>query len=198
MSEGKTNWAMATPAALYVIGAICFGLFALLSGLVPGTAISVMAAWLIAASVALFICGAIDLARGDILLGTIFLVFGALIFLGGGMSFNATLALGEEALAGFALSGWVWLAIGIILLLLLPSVGRVSWSLFLFVLVLAVAILMLAIGLIQGPVLGSGLMLWSGILILLFGLYALYVGTVFVLNTVAGAPKLGIGGPIIK
>ncbi len=198
MSEVKTNWAMGAPAALYVIGAACFGLFALLTGLVPGTAIPVMAVWLIAAAVAIFICGIIDLARGDLLLGTMFVVFAALIFLGGGLSFNATLALGEGMLAGFALSGWVWLGIGIIVLLFLPSVGRVSWSLFLFVLVLAVAVIMVALGFISGPVLGTGLMLWAGILIGLFGLYTLYVGTVFVLNTVAGAPKLAIGGPIFK
>lgn len=198
MAEGKTNWAMGTPAALYIIGASCFGLFALLSGQVSGDAISVMAAWLIAAAVGILICGIIDLARGDILLGTIFVVFATLIFLGGGLSFNAILALGAAAGAGFALSGWIWLAIGIILLLLLPSVGRASWSLFVFVLVLAVAVLMLALGFISGPVLGTGLMLWSGILIGLFGLYTLYVGTVFLLNTVAGAPKLGIGGPIFK
>lgn len=199
MAEGKTNWAMGTPAALYIIGASCFGLFALLSGLVPGSAIPVMAAWLIAAAVGIFICGIIDLARGDILLGTIFVVFATLIFLGGGTSFNATLALGDAAGAGFALSGWIWLAIGIILLLFLPSVGRASWSLFLFVLVLAVAVLLLAWGFIGGaPVLGSGILLIAGYLLLLFGLYTLYVGTVFVLNTVAGAPKLGIGGPLFK
>jgi hypothetical protein len=207
MAEGKTNWAMATPAALWVIGASCFGIFAVLSGLI-GTgldavpALSVLTSWLIAAAVAIFICGIIDLARGDILLGTIFVVFAALIFLGGGMSFQAALGLAAESLeavvAGLALSGWVWLGIGIILLLLLPSVGRVSWSLFLFVLVLAVAVILLAIGLMTGVLPGMGVMTISGYLIGLFGLYTLYVGTVFVTNTVAGAPKLGIGGPIFK
>ena len=207
MAEGKTNWAMATPAALYIIGASCFGLFALLSGLlgkgldaVP--ALSVMSSWLIAAAVGIFICGIIDLARGDILLGTIFVVFATLIFLGGGWSFQAALGLAPEGLeavgAGLALSGWIWLAIGIILLLFLPSVGKVSWSLFLFVLVLAVAVLLLAFSLMTGVLPGIGMMVIAGYLILLFGVYTLYVGTVFVFNTVAGAPKLGIGKPIFK
>jgi len=207
MAEGKTNWAMATPAALWVIGASCFGIFAVLSGLI-GTgldavpALSVLCSWLIAAAVAIFICGIIDLARGDILLGTIFVVFAALIFLGGGMSFQTALGLAagslEAAVAGLALCGWVWLGIGIILLLLLPSVGRASWSLFLFVLVLAVAVILLAIGLMTGVLPGMGVMTISGYLIGLFGLYTLYVGTVFVTNTVAGAPKLGIGKPLFK
>jgi len=207
MAEGKTNWAMGTPAALYIIGASCFGLFALLSGLlgkgldaVP--ALSVMSSWLIAAAVGIFICGIIDLARGDILLGTIFVVFATLIFLGGGWSFQATLGLAavslEAVVAGLALSGWIWLGIGIILLLFLPSVGRASWSLFLFVLVLAVAVILLAIGLMTGVLPGMGVMTISGYLIGLFGLYTLYVGTVFVTNTVAGAPKLGIGKPMFK
>jgi hypothetical protein len=206
MAEGKTNWAMGTPAALYIIGASCFGLFALLSGLlgkgldaVP--ALSVMSSWLIAAAVGIFICGIIDLARGDILLGTIFVVFATLIFLGGGWSFQAAIALAPDLAAvgaGLALSGWIWLAIGIILLLFLPSVGRASWTLFLFVLVLAVAVLLLAFSLMTGVLPGIGMMVIAGYLIGLFGLYTLYVGTVFVLNTVAGAPKLGIGKPIFK
>lgn len=206
MAEGKTSWAMGTPAALYIIGASCFGLFALLSGLlgkgldaVP--ALSVMSSWLIAAAVGIFICGIIDLARGDILLGTIFVVFATLIFLGGGWSFQAALALAPDLAAvgaGLALSGWIWLAIGIILLLFLPSVGRASWTLFLFVLVLAVAVLLLAFSLMTGVLPGIGMMVIAGYLIGLFGLYTLYVGTVFVLNTVAGAPKLGIGKPIFK
>lgn len=206
MAEGKTSWAMGTPAALYIIGASCFGLFALLSGLL-GTgldavpALSVMSSWLIAAAVGIFICGIIDLARGDILLGTIFVVFATLIFLGGGWSFQAALALAPDLAAvgaGLALSGWIWLAIGIILLLFLPSVGRASWTLFLFVLVLAVAVLLLAFSLMTGVLPGIGMMVIAGYLIGLFGLYTLYVGTVFVLNTVAGAPKLGIGKPIFK
>ncbi len=206
MAEGKTSWAMGTPAALYIIGASCFGLFALLSGLlgkgldaVP--ALSVMSSWLIAAAVGIFICGIIDLARGDILLGTIFVVFATLIFLGGGWSFQAALALAPDLAAvgaGLALSGWIWLAIGIILLLFLPSVGRASWTLFLFVFVLAVAVLLLAFSLMTGVLPGIGMMVIAGYLIGLFGLYTLYVGTVFVLNTVAGAPKLGIGKPIFK
>ena len=206
MSEGKTSWAMATPAALYMIGASCFGLFALLSGQVgvgldAVPALSVMTSWLLAAAVGIFICGIIDLARGDILLGTIFVVFAALIFLGGGWSFQAALALAPDlgaVGAGLGLSAFIWLAIGIILLLFLPSVAKVSWSLFLFVLVLAVAVIMLALGLMGGSLPGQGMHVIAGWLIGLFGLYCLYVGTVFVFNTVAGAPKLGIGKPLSK
>lgn len=207
MSEGKTSWAMATPSALYIIGASCFGLFALLSGKVgvgleSVPALSVMTSWLIAAAVGIFICGIIDLARGDILLGTIFIVFATLIFLGGGMSFNAAIALASQSLeavgAGLALSGFIWLAIGIILFAFLFSVGRASWSLFLFVAVLCVAVIMLAISLMSGVLPGMGMMVIAGWLIGFFGLYCLYVGTVFVFNTVAGAPKLGIGKPLFK
>jgi hypothetical protein len=205
MSEGK-SWAMATPSALYMIGASCFGLFALLSGqmgvgLESVPALSVMTSWLLAAAVGIFICGIIDLARGDLLLGTIFVVFAALIFLGGGWSFQAALALAPDLAAvgaGLALSGFIWLAIGIILFAFLFSVAKVSWSLCLFVAVLCVAVIMLAISLMSGVLPGMGMMVIAGWLIGFFGLYCIYVGTVFVFNTVAGAPKLGIGKPLSK
>jgi len=200
MSEVKSNqWAMAAPACFYVVGALCFGLFALLFGLVSPAAIPVMCAWLIAGAVGILIGGIIELARNDILLGSIILVFGALIALGGGMSFNAIVALPQEAmLAGLAISGWIWIAIGILIFVFLPSVGRVSWSIFVFMIDLGVAIELLAIGLIAGVGLGTGIMMISGILLLIFGIYALYAGTVFITNTVYGAPKLPIGGPIFK
>jgi hypothetical protein len=199
MPEGKSSWAMAAPACLYVVGALCFGLFALLYGLVSAASIPVMCAWLIAGAVAILICGIIELARGDIFLGSVILVLGALIALGGGMSFSATVALPPEAIpAGLALSGWVWVAIGLILFIFLPSAGKVSWSLFVFVIEFGVALELLAIGLITGVGLGTGIMSIAGILLLIFGLYVLYAGTVFITNTVYGAQKLPIGGPIFK
>jgi succinate-acetate transporter protein len=200
MPEAKSSqWAMAAPATLYVAGALCFGLFALLCGLVSAAAIPVMCAWLIAGAIAILICGIIELARNDILLGSIFLMFGALIALGGGMSFKAIVALPPEAIpAGLAQSGWVWVAIGIILFTSLPGAGKVSWSLFVFVLELGVALELLAIGLITGVGLGTGIMSIAGILLLIFGLYVLYASTVFITNTVYGAPKLPIGAPLFK
>lgn len=200
MSEAKSQqWAAAAPAALYVVGALCFGVSALLYGLVSPAAIPVLCAWMIAGAVAIIICGIIEFARNDILLGSIVIVFGTLIALAGGMSFKATVALPLEAMsAGLAISGWVWVAIGIIIFLFLPSVGKVSWTLFVIMIEVGVALELLAVGLITGVALGTGIMSIAGILVFIFALCCLYVGTVFITNTVYGAPKLPIGGPIFK
>jgi len=202
MSEVKTNWAMPTVATLWIVASLCFGLFALLVGLVPMAGTSVLCAWLIAGSVGLFICAIIEFVRGEIVLGTVTLVFAPLVALGGGMTFTAILELaplGPEAMAaGMALSGWVWLAIGILFFLFLPALAKVSWSLFIMMIELGVGIIMIAIGMMTGVPMGEGLMLIAGYLVIIFAVYAMYAGLVFLTNTVYQAPKLSIGGPIVK
>jgi len=202
MSEVKASWAMPTVATLWIVAALCFGLFSLLAGLVPAAGTSVLCAWLIAGSVGLFIAAVIEFAKGEIVLGTITLVFAPLIALGGGMSFVEILKLaplGPEAMgAGMAVSGWVWLAIGILFFLFLPAVAKVSWSLFIMMIELGVGIIMISIGMLTGVPMGEGLMLIAGYLVMIFAVYVMYVGLVFLTNTVYQAPKLSIGGPIIK
>jgi len=199
MAERKTALAMPTVATVWIVASLCFGLFALLTGLVPMAGTSVLCAWLMAGAVGLFICAIIEFVRGDIILGTITLVFAPLIALGSSLTFTAILQLAPEAMAaGMALSGWVWLAIGILFFLFLPSLAKVSWSLFLMMIELGVAIIMIAIGLMTGVAMGEGLMLIAGYLVIIFAVYLLYVGLVFLTNTVYAAPKLSIGGPIVK
>jgi len=89
MSEVKTNWAMGTPAVLYMVGTSCLGVFALLYGLVTPGALPIIAVLLIACGIATMILGTIEFARGDILLGSIDMVFGGLIFLGIGFMLGA-------------------------------------------------------------------------------------------------------------
>jgi len=200
MSEAKSpQAAFATPGTLYIVGTLCIGIFALLFGLMSPAAIPVVSAWCIAGGVGILISAVIDLMRGDILMGSICLVFGALIALGGGMTFYVAVSLPPEAIgAGLAGTGWFWTAIGLICLLILPNAGKASWSLFLMFIVLAAAVELMAIGLITGVALGTGIMSISGILFLVFGLYVMYAATVFITNTVYGQPKLPLGGPIFK
>jgi len=202
MAEVKTNWAMGTPAVLYLVGAICIGVFAMLYGLVSPLAMPIAAAFLIAGGIVTVVLGAIELARGDILLGSVDMVFGGLIFLGIGFTFAAVTwtwgNLPAEMAPDLGFAGWVAAGIAIIFFLFLPSVGKVSWSLFTIFIVLGIGIAFLSAGLILGVPLGMGMMQWSGICFLLFGLYTLYAGTVFITNTVYQAPKLSIGGPIFK
>jgi len=205
MSEAKTNWAMGTPAVLYMVGCCCVMLFALLYGLVNPGAIPLVAVVFIVCGIAALILGKIELARGDILLGSIDMVFGALIFMGLGVVL-ATVAWSWANLAAapailqpdLKMAAFLSWGIAIALLLFLPNVGKVSWSLFLFFLVLAVGVVLVGVGLWSGANFGAPIMKLGGILVLLFGLFAYYAGTVFITNTVYQAPKLPIGGPIIK
>ena len=205
MSEAKTNWAMGTPAVLYMVGCACIMLFALLYGLVNPGAIPLVAVVFIVCGIATLILGKVELARGDILLGSIDMVFGGLIFLGVGVVL-ATVAWSWANLAAapailqpdLKMAACLCWGITICLLLFLPNVGKVSWSLFLFFIVLAAFGVVAGMGLWSGANFGDPIMKLAGILVLLFGLFAYYAGTVFITNTVYQAPKLPIGGPIFK
>ncbi len=214
MAEEKgPQWAMATPAVLYMVGCACIMLFALLYGLVDPGAIPGVAILFIVCGIATLILGTIELRRGDILLGSIDMVFGGLIFLGVGAVLGSiawamtnlaqTPAGAPAAVVGvytpdLRIAAYLAIGIAVALLLFLPNVGKLSWALFLFFIVLAAAAATLASGLLDGANFGDAIMKVSGILFLVFGAFAYYAGTVFITNTVYQAPKLPIGKPLFK
>ncbi len=214
MAEEKgPQWAMATPAVLYMVGCACIMLFALLYGLVNPGAIPGVAILFIVCGIATLILGTIELRRGDILLGSIDMVFGGLIFLGVGAVLGSiawamtnlaqTPAGAPAAVVGvytpdLRIAAYLAIGIAVALLLFLPNVGKLSWALFLFFIVLAAAAVTLAAGLLDGANFGDAIMKVSGILFLIFGAFAYYAGTVFITNTVYQAPKLPIGKPLFK
>jgi hypothetical protein len=214
MAEEKSpQWAMATPAVLYMVGCATLMLFALLSGLVNPGAVPAVAILFVVCGIATLILGTIELRRGDLLLGSIDMVFGALIFLGVGAVLGSV-AWGMIHLAqtpagapppvvaiytpDLAIAAYLAIGIAIALFLFLPCVGKVSWALFLSFIVLAAAAIVLAIGLLVNANFGDAVMWVSGILFLIFGLFAYYAGSVFIVNTVYQAPKLPIGKPCFK
>jgi len=214
MAEEKgPQWAMATPAVLYMVGCACIMLFALLYGLVNPGAIPGVAILFIVCGIATLILGTIELRRGDILLGSIDMVFGGLIFLGVGAVLGSiawamtnlaqTPAEAPAAVVGvytpdLRIAAYLAIGIAVALLLFLPNVGKLSWALFLFFIVLAAAAVTLAVGLLDGANFGDAIMKVSGILFLIFSAFAYYAGTVFITNTVYQAPKLPIGKPLFK
>jgi hypothetical protein len=200
MSEVKPSWAMGTPAVLYMVGAACVAVFALLFGLVTPGALPVVAVLLIAGGIATMILGTIELARGDLLLGSIDMVFGGLIFLGIGfiLAISSWWLVQTGDLPDISAAGYFAAGIALLFFLFLPSVGKVAWSLFLFFIVLGIGIALLAYGLIAGMHFGQPIMQGSAICFLLFGLFVFYAGTAFITNTVYQAPKLGLGGPVFK
>ena len=199
MAEEKSpQWAMATPAVVYLVGVACIGICALLAGWVSGEAIPLVAALLIACGIPTMICGAIELRRGDILFGSINMVFGGLIWFGLGFIFAAATwfnvqMAGLGAPVGADLSVVAFFAWGIALLfvLFLGPVSKASKFVMVAFIVLAVGLTLLGCGLYDGdPGFGDGLMYTSGICFLIFGLMLIYAGTVFITNTVYQAPKL--------
>ena len=204
MAEEKSPpAAMGTPAVLYMVGTACLMLYALLAGLVNPGAIPIIGITFVICAVACLMMGAHELRRGDILLGSIDMVFGALIF----GAFGLVLCVvawswanlgGLPAILQVDMKMAAWLSVGVVLalLLFLPAVGKVAWTLFIFFLVLAVGVAMAAWGFFVGAPFGvfpNNIAAW---LILVFGLFAFYAGTVFIVNTVYQAPKLPIGKPM--
>jgi len=203
--EKGPQWAMATPAEVYLVGVACIGIFGLLMGWVNPGAIPIVAVFLIACGIVTMVLGTIELRRGDILLGSINMVFGALIWFGLGFILAyvawswANLGGAPDVLqADLRIAGYFAAGISLLFFLFLPSVGKVSWFLFLAFIVLGLGLAFLAAGLITNTDFGVFPMNASGVCFLIFALQVIYLGTAFITNTVYQAPKLPIGGPIIK
>ena len=206
MAEEKgPQWAMATPGVILMVGVACLGVFATLFGLVGPTGFIIVAAFLIACGIPTMIAVAVELRRGDILLGSVNMVFGGLIFLGFGFIFTmvawawANLGAAPAVLQpDLRMAGYLAAGVALLFFLFLPSVGKLAWSLFLAFIVLGVGVAFLSWGLLAETAFGDFPLNVSGILFLVFALYVIYAGTVFITNTVYQAPKLGLGGPIFK
>lgn len=201
MAEEKSpQWAMATPAEIYMVGVVCIGIFALLMGWVTDAAVPLLAVFLIAGGIPTMILGAIELRRGDILLGSINMVFGGLIWFGLGFVFAAAtwFALIAGAPADLRIVGYFAAGISLLFFLFLPNVGKLSWFLFLAFIVLGLGLALLAAGLITETAFGDFPMNVSGICFLIFAVMVIYLGTAFITNTVYQATKLPIGKPLFK
>ena len=206
MAEEKgAQWAMATPAEVYLVGVACIGIFGLLMGWVNPGAMPIVAVFLIACGIVTMALGTIELRRGDILLGSINMVFGGLIWFGLGFIL-AYVAWAWANLGGapdvlqpdLRIAGYFAAGIALLFFLFLPNVGKVSWFLFLAFIVLGLGLAFLSAGLITNTAFGDFPMNASGICFLIFAIMVIYMGTVFITNTVYQAPKLPLGGPIFK
>jgi len=193
MAEEKgPQWAMATPAVVYMVGVACITICALLVGWVTPGAVPLVAALLIACGIPTMICGAIELRRGDILFGSINMVFGGLIWFGFGFMFAMAtwFQLTAGVAADMSVVGYFAAGISLLFVLFLPSVFKVSKLVGVAFIVLAVGLALMAVGMITGVPFAVGVMTISGYCFLIFGLMVIYAGTVFITNTVYQAPKL--------
>jgi succinate-acetate transporter protein len=123
-----------------------------------------------------------DLRRGDVLFGTIGMVFGSLLGLGGALSFIRSIWMPGS----FAMDGWWFLSAGVILFLLLPAVKKVSRIMFggIFEIGVTLTILGLALmGAMGDPVVPLKIAGW---LAFVFAIFCWYIATGQMVNTVYG------------
>ena len=199
MAEEKgPQWAMGTPAVVYLVGVACIGICALLSGWVTAGAVPLVAALLIACGIPTMICGAIELRRGDILFGSINMVFGGLIWFGLGFIFAAATwfnlqmaALGAPVAADLSVVAYFAWGIALLFFCFWFPVAKASKLVLVAFMVLTAGLALIGAGLYDGtPGFGDTIMTASGYCFLVFGLLLIYAGTVFIVNTVYQAPKL--------
>jgi succinate-acetate transporter protein len=186
MSENNNKLlAMAAPAALYITGAICLGIFALLTEQVPGSAIPVLVVWTQAAAVGIIIAGIVEIVRNNLTLGVLILVSGTMLCLGAGWGFEASRLLPVELWEkGLQMCGFIWLGIGVSMLLLLLVAAKLSWGLFFSQIIVGVAASLVGWGLVDRIGFGDGVVNIAGWLLLVYAIYAFYAATAFLVNKV--------------
>jgi len=191
--NNSTKLAMAAPAALYITGCICLGIFALLTDQVPGNSIPVLVVWTTAAGIGIIICGILEIVRNNAMLGVLILVSGTLLAWGGGMGFEASRLLPVELWEkGLQMCGYIWLGIGITMWLLLIVAAKVSWGLFISQFILGAAALLLAWGLISRIGFGDGVVNIAGWILLVYAIYSFYTATAFLTNNIYGRKVLPV------
>jgi len=176
------EWASGGAASLYLVGTIHVGIFANATGRIPPETAPLLGLWILGCSVSLLLLAMVELKRGEILFGTIGMVFGGVLGLGGALSFIRGLWMPGIA----SIDGWWFLSAGIILFLLLSVVGKYSWILFGGISLIAVTLTLLGIGMIgvvaaPGPLLNT-----AGWLALLFAIFCWYTATAQIMSIVYG------------
>lgn len=187
-NDSTRQWASGGSASLYLVGALHVGIFAFATGRVgPGSA-PLLGFWIVGCAVALLMLAMVDLRRGEALFGTVGMVFGGLLGLGGAFSFIRSLWIPGI----LAIDGWWFLSAGIILFLLLPCVRKVSWIMFGGIAEIGIALSLLGLGMIGVFGAPEGPLGIAGWLALVFAIFCWYAATAQLVNTVYGKRVLPI------
>jgi hypothetical protein len=196
--QQQVTWADPTTLILFAVAMSCFCLCGFLTawpaGAAATTSAPLLSGFLFAAAVAVIIGAIIAFKRGDMLIGSLGGVLGALILMGGSTLAGGWTGIWLIAPASPEIAGWAFLGISIIIFLFLPSVFRISGSLFLFLGELVIACALLSSACLGGLV-NTGLVNAVGWMLLIFGIYCLYAGFVFITNTIYGRPVISLGAP---
>ncbi len=210
MVESRAMWGDPSPAGLFAIGAGTTAVWALLTGRVGLQDLPMLTVWLLAVGFVQTLVGLIHLRNGDPVGGSLNLSFGILFFGAPGLTNVAFLwggrPLEEMGIAhppDFAINGWVFLLLGVVLASFLPILARHSWLSTLAVAAFVVAIWLLALYYLQ-PAAAQGKPGWmlvtliAGWVIGVAGLTMVYLGIAQVLAYGLGRATLPVGGPLVR
>ncbi len=118
----QRNWAPGGPATLFLLGVLHVGLFAYATTPDRAPLTPVLGLWILGVSVPLLVLAVIEMKRGEVLFGTMGLVFGGLLGIGAGLSFVRGLFLPGASV----MDGYWFLGTSVIFFLLVPSMLRIS------------------------------------------------------------------------
>jgi succinate-acetate transporter protein len=192
------RWGEVGAASLYAVAIVTLCLGAFWSGFVSAQAAILLIPPMVAASLTPFVCGVIDFKRGNIIPATLGLVFGGMLGFGG---------IAQTALYAWTavnnvpidprLSGYMWLAAGIILILIGLVSMRLTWAFFLFLVLVGLGLVFNSVAYVWG-IAPAVLVPLSGWLVILFSIWCLYAATAILLNTQARKMIMPLGTPIVK
>ena len=179
-SSSLQEWASGGMASLYLVGALHVGIFAFATGQVGAESAPLLGFWILGCAIALLMLAMVELRRGEVLFGTIGMVFGGLLGIGGALSFIRSMWIPGI----LPIDGWWFLSAGIILFLLLPAISKVSWIMFGGITEIGITLTILGLGMMG--VFGSpeAPLTIAGWLALLFAIFCWYEATAQLINTV--------------
>jgi hypothetical protein len=205
MAQQGSTWGDPTMAGLFAVAAGNTAVWAILTGKIEITDVSIFIAWLLAAGLILTIVGLIGLRNGDTINGVLNLCFGVLFFatpaltyvflLWGGMPL---LALGYPGIPTTIVNGYVFIILGIVLATFVPVLGRTSWIPSVAMLIMVIGIFIMAKYLLQGLLPDPRIGEIAGWFLFIGGLMMLYLGMAVGLLTGFGRVILPVGRPIFK
>jgi hypothetical protein len=176
------QWAAGGPATLFLLGVLHIGLFAFATSSDRGPLTPVLGLWILSISTPIIILATIDLRRGEILFGSMGMVFGGLLGFGAGFSFIRGLFLSGPSV----MDGYWFLGTSVIFFLLIPAMLRVSKLMSVMFVDIGTALFILGMSL--AGFLGTDQLplTISGWLALIFSISCFYMATAQMTNALYG------------
>ncbi|NLI74262.1 MAG: hypothetical protein GX369_05785 [Euryarchaeota archaeon] len=179
MMVSEHAWAPGGPATLFILGVLHLGLFFFATSDDQVTLAPALGLWILAVSIPLLIIGVIEMRRGEVLFGTMGMVFGGLLGLGAGLSFMRSLLIpGQSVMDGYWFAGT-----SIIFFLLVLPMLKLSRIMAAGLVVIGVALFLL--GLSLADVFGDATLalIVAGYLALIFSAICYYSAAAQLINS---------------